>query len=103
MKIRIDLDSKGTNEMKFMKKNVWLMLLSLSVMSAAGCGLIPTPEPTSTETPVVDTATPTVLPSPVTFVTSVPSSRAAAEGFLSAWESEDYNYEIGRASCRERV
>lgn len=76
--------------MKFMKKNVWLMLLSLSVMSAAGCGLIPTPEPTATETPVVDTATPTVLPSPVTFVTSVPSSRAAAEGFLSAWESEDY-------------
>lgn len=72
-----------------MKKALMLVLL-ISMAASSGCGLIPTSEPTASPTVAVDTETPTPLPDPVIHVTSVPSSREAAEAFLKAWENEDY-------------
>lgn len=73
-----------------MKKTLSILLL-LSIMLTS-CGLFGDPAPTATmtEEPVLETATPTVLPDPVVNITSVPSAREAAEVFLDAWEKEDY-------------
>lgn len=71
-------------------KKALLLLTLIFVSVSSGCGVFEQVRPTATETPVIETVTPTVLPDPVVVITSIPSAKESAETFLSAWEREDY-------------